>query len=259
MIIVLDADMVLYDAVFMNERAFPLDHNEIALFNNTQDCFEEYRNQCNKIAERYESEFSDIIHCFTGTSKFRKDLYPEYKANRRDKRKPFGYNIVKKDIQSSIPNVHLHDEIEADDLVSIFSSMLTREQFGHVIFSGDKDLDQIPGLHGWFNKEDYRITPEEGRHLLWLQTITGDATDNIPGCPGIGKTRAPAYFNFKEADMADDMAYWAQTVYCYWKAKVQLPEEAALLNHRLVRLLTEGDYDFNTHQVKLWTPPISIA
>lgn len=60
-----------------------------------------------------------------------------------------------------------------------------------VIGSIDKDLDQITGNHFNFVKgTSYTISPEEGRKKLYLQLLTGDSTDNIPGIPKIGPKKA---------------------------------------------------------------------
>jgi DNA polymerase-1 len=256
MIILLDSDMVLFNSVIKYERALDVGNNELALFTNTQHCYQEYIETCNEIADRFMSSFDEILHCFTDQSKFRRDIFPAYKASRAETRKPFGYTIVKHDLHASLPNTYLHNLIEADDLISIFSDLLTAKHTPHIIFSGDKDLDQIPGVHAWLNKETYEITAAEGKRKLWLQTLTGDQSDSIPGCPGIGKVGAEkAYGHIPEGEL-EDMVYWEAAVQCYAKAKVELPEEAAILNHRLVRLLRHDEYDFPNARVNLWTPAI---
>jgi 5'-3' exonuclease len=49
----------------------------------------------------------------------------------------------------------------------------------------------IPGWHfNWNNMTMYQTTPEQGLFNFWCQTLAGDATDNIPGLPRVGKKTA---------------------------------------------------------------------
>lgn len=58
----------------------------------------------------------------------------------------------------------------------------------------DKDMDQIPGLHyHWVKDEEYVMTPPEAAKCLARQCITGDMTDNIRGIQGIGPQKAEDY------------------------------------------------------------------
>ena len=73
--------------------------------------------------------------------------------------------------------------IEADDALAVAHTYFESLGIESVIVTEDKDLLQVPGLHYNINKnkEVFRITEELGFRNLWLQVITGDRTDNIPG------------------------------------------------------------------------------
>jgi DNA polymerase-1 len=80
---------------------------------------------------------------------------------------------------------------EADDALGIAQTQLGPLE--SVIITQDKDLDMIPGLkYNFVEDETYSVTPEQGHYNFCMQLLTGDATDNIPGLPRIGKAKAKA-------------------------------------------------------------------
>lgn len=90
---------------------------------------------------------------------------------------------------------------EADDDIGVQSGGDT------VVCSTDKDLDQIPGWHYNFTKDElYWITPEDAEAYFWEQVISGDQVDNIPGLPGWGPVKARKYMeDAKNWDISTDM------------------------------------------------------
>lgn len=79
---------------------------------------------------------------------------------------------------------------EADDDIGIASGS------GTIVVSTDKDLDQIPGWHyNWVKEEVYYVDSKDAEQFLWEQVISGDPTDNIPGLPGWGPVKAREYMD----------------------------------------------------------------
>jgi DNA polymerase-1 len=193
----------------------------------------------------------DAVHCFTSRSQFRRDLFPAYKASRKGE-KPWNYKALLQEILQGEQYAYQMDQIEADDLLGIFAGMFRDE--GYVIASGDKDLNQIPGHHVWLDKELTYIDDDAAQRFFYAQVLTGDSVDGIPGCPSVGeKTAEPI---IKDLNIDDPVECWETIVSVYAKkGKVDRPREHATTQARLVRILRAGDYDFSTHQVKLWTPP----
>ncbi len=133
---------------------------------------------------------------------FRHQIYPAYKANRPP---------MPEDLQPQIPYIWRivsaynilrleHDDQEADDLIASATRILTGQGCRVVVVSGDKDLLQLVSdrvlLWDPMNdrtldvaavQEKYGIAPD---HLLDYFALTGDASDNIPGVPGIGPKTA---------------------------------------------------------------------
>ena len=124
----------------------------------------------------------------TGPNNFRKQIYPEYKANRTQP-KPRHledlrvYSLDKLNAELAPAN------LEADDALAINQTEET------IICSLDKDLLQVPGKHfsweisgkGWNRPDTFTNQTElEGLRLFYKQCIKGDPSDNVKGIVGVG-------------------------------------------------------------------------
>lgn len=145
-----------------------------------------------KIANPFdEDEMVTTYYAVKGTGNFRKNLYDKYKANRptldqeiRDK-----LNFLHK--YSISKGARQADDMEADDLVSIWAHESRDHDEQYVICGIDKDLKQIPGNHYNYGKDTWDfIDDDTGHYNLMLQCLTGDNTDGIPGLKGIGPKKA---------------------------------------------------------------------
>ena len=221
----------------------------------------------------------DHLFFWTGPSAFRRRIFPDYKANRASSKKPVGWTRMKRELLEE-EHSYLHDEIEADDWLGIFSTALTNANEKHVIVSGDKDLDQIPGEHHWpwgVKKEErpgcvctsaiggstqaittWTTDDNYSTRKFYEQILEGDSTDNIAGCPGVGKVTAKRIVD--AFDISQPLECWEEIVQQYGKALAKKddfrsPAEVATLQARLVRILRQGEYDVTTRTVNLWIPP----
>lgn len=146
-------------------------------------------------------------------SSFRNDLYPAYKANRDPApaalKRQFGQCMA---LTRALGLVTLADpRYEADDLIGTSVHRLRAHGLRSIIISADKDLSQLLGTHDeqwdyarnqrWGHadvKERYGVHAHQMADFLGL---AGDATDNIPGVPGIGsKTAAALLAHFDTLD-----------------------------------------------------------
>lgn len=122
-----------------------------------------------------------------GENNFRKAIYPEYKANRKDTQKPPWLDACREQLvvewQASVVN-----GMETDDMLGILQTDDT------IIASIDKDLLMIPGKHYNFVKQEhYLVTPLDGIRHFWFQMIMGDRSDNIPGYDGTARQTTPKF------------------------------------------------------------------
>jgi DNA polymerase-1 len=210
-----------------------------------------YWDKCASLAEKVGMTVDDVWHCFTSKSMFRRRVSPDYKANRKKSAKPLGFKAMRAEIMDKATSF-MFDEIEADDTIGIFASMIEGEKV--VVASGDKDLNQIPGEHVWLDKEPWEQTPHDARRFLYQQIIQGDATDGIPGCKGIGEIKARKIID--KFDITKPVDCWQEIVRTYEaQGDLENPSDFAVQQTRLVKILRNNEYDFNTHTVSLWNPP----
>lgn len=157
-----------------------------------------------------------LLIAFDGDSIFRYELYPEYKANRKNKvetnKKKSNYGELKTSdevYQVSLPFLleKLNElgfpwvqnpEVEADDILC--STSKGKGQF--ILAAKDKDQYQSLSSHCKMYVSDADppkyITAEDVKVITGLppdkqvmyQMIMGDGIDNIIGIPGYGKKRA---------------------------------------------------------------------
>ena len=79
--------------------------------------------------------------------------------------------------------------------------------------------------------------------------MAGDAGDGIQGIKGMGMVTASKTL----ADTPDTKeALWSKVQETYTKKGYTIAD--AILNARLTRILREGDYNYQTGEVKLWNP-----
>lgn len=144
---------------------------------------------------------------------FRNDIYPAYKANRdpapESLKRQFAQCMA---FTRALGLTTLADpRYEADDLIGSSVHRLRENGLRSVIISADKDLSQLLGSadeqwdyarnqrwgHGDV-KQRYGVHPHQMADFLGL---AGDASDNIPGVPGIGsKTAAALLAHFDTLD-----------------------------------------------------------
>ncbi len=128
--------------------------------------------------------------------------FPEYKAHRPGMPEELVMQLPY--IQKIIDGFHLpslrREGFEADDLICTLVHRARAQGFQVEIISGDKDLLPLvqEGVDMWDPmkevrydpaaiREKYGLTPEE---LVEVRALAGDASDNIPGVPGIGEKTA---------------------------------------------------------------------
>ena len=126
----------------------------------------------------------DYVVYITGKGNYREDIFPEYKANRKDMEKPVHYEAARNYLIDRW-NAEVIDGMEADDALGL------AQQDNTIIASIDKDLDCVPGWHYNFVKDVlYEVETDDADYFFFRQLLTGDATDNIPGLPGVGNKTA---------------------------------------------------------------------
>lgn len=255
MILLLDADMLLFKAMASTEVEVELMPDVWTRHSELGYAREKYWEQITLWVDQCGASYDDVWHCFTDKSAFRRDLFPDYKHNRKGKAKPIAYANMRAEIMQE-DKAFMFEKVEADDLLGIFSTMDMGEET--IIVSGDKDLMQIPGKHLWIDGNIVEQSYEDAERFTYEQILCGDSTDGIQGCPTIGKVNAKRIVD--KLNISNPVDCW-ETIVRTYETKGQVPNASdfATLQARLVRILRAGEYNFYNHTVHLWTPPTLTA
>tara|TARA_R100001594_G_scaffold47767_3_gene80700 strand:- start:382 stop:1155 length:774 start_codon:yes stop_codon:yes gene_type:complete len=202
--------------------------------------------------KKTQAEADEVILCWTSIDNFRNKVDPSYKANRRatnHRLKPVGFKEARNRMENKY-NSECWYRLEADDVLGILQTRDCGKDT--VIWSGDKDLNQIPGLHLDNDGNVKTITEPEADVFFYRQVLIGDSVDGFGGCPSIGPKTAEKLIPLKEFTPA---SAWRTVVSTY--KKKDLSEQYALVQARLARILRSTEYSYN--DISLWTPPIPVT
>ena len=210
--------------------------------------------------------------CFSDAEKnFRKDVYPAYKSNRKDQRKPLILKALRDYCLLNMPTID-YPALEADDVMGILAT--SPDIMGEVIIvTIDKDLNQIPVTI--YNPDTQEFSKPEHRdcdRLVLEQTLTGDTVDGYPGCPGVGPVGAQEILDNPHTWVEYEHVFksgkrkglvetkWKQGEPCtQWEAivaayeKEGLTEADALVQARCAYILQATNYN-DDGEIKLWEP-----
>ncbi|WP_264329465.1 MULTISPECIES: DNA polymerase I [unclassified Wolbachia] len=138
-----------------------------------------------------------------GKKNFRHNLYPEYKANRVTPPEDLTpqFTILREAVEAFNLSYEEIEGYEADDIIATLAAKYANHQdFKVVVVSSDKDLFQLLNHNILIFDPIKNIYIDEkqviekfgvnSHKLLDLFSLTGDASDNIPGVPGIGPKTA---------------------------------------------------------------------
>ena len=204
---------------------------------------------------------------------FRNDIYPQYKAHRpeppEDLRPQFP--LIRDATRAfNLPCIEM-EGWEADDIIATYARLAAEAGADVSIVSSDKDLmqlltpvdtfwdfagnkklgyDDIPGAFGVF--------PEQIADLL---ALAGDAVDNIPGVPGVGRKTAAALLNhFGSLDVVyanlDQVAEVNVRGAAKLGEKLETHRDIAMISRELTRIPTDVPLDFDATDLHRRAPDL---
>ena len=146
---------------------------------------------------------TEVIVAVDGKNYWRKKIFADYKAHRKDKRdkdvfpweKYYEYmNEFTADIKKSFPfKIIRINWVEADDIIGVLSRMLPANG-SSVIVTSDKDYVQLlkhSGVSLYDPMKKEFVEEEDPQRQLDIKIMTGDKSDNIPNIkPLIGEKTA---------------------------------------------------------------------
>lgn len=129
-----------------------------------------------------------------------------YQGQRKQGRKPKNWEFLRHYLETYegpafTPKVWMTREAD-DGIAYVCDSVARHHKLLHVVHSADKDMRMFCGVHvSW---DDFYITEvpldsydvqgrdgkQYGHKWFWIQLLTGDSADHIPGLPGVGPATA---------------------------------------------------------------------
>lgn len=256
-----DADMLIYRMCSACQENSPFNPELVikACPIETWDVIQQRVKQCVDLVTAEFDTKVEVVMCLSPSGKtFRYDIFPDYKANRKDTVRPILLGAMNKKLKEEY-HVEEWANLEADDVLGILA-----DGENTIICSGDKDLRQISTYHLSLAHPEFVewVTPEEGYKFFLKQCIAGDSVDGYRGVGGIGIKKAEKILETEGYD-------WETVVHTYESAmtpktikgeKVEpvsqgLTEEDALMTARLAYILQkEEEYNEQEARVEYWNP-----
>ncbi len=196
---------------------------------------------------------------------FRHEISPEYKAHRPDPPDELipQFSLVRDATRAFQVACLEQPGFEADDLIATYARHARADGIAVTIVSSDKDMMQLVSEHvSMFDAvKNRKIGPAEVREkfgvgpekVVDVQALAGDATDNVPGIPGIGiKTAAHLIQEYGDLDVLLARASEIKQP----KRRQSLIDFAdqARLSRTLVRLRDDVPMDVTMDQLKRQNP-----
>lgn len=218
-----------------------------------------------------------VVFDGTGGSQRRRKLYPEYKANRKNKMKMNRYDEFADlvDEQKSMRDQFMRlleyfdvmpatvisiDNIEADDVIAYIAKQYYENHDNKItIVSTDRDFLQLVNtkIRVWSPTKKKLYTPEKiqeefgilPENYLLYRMMSGDASDNIPGISGVGlKTLISRFPNINEKEMDFDKIIEESQSNINSGSKIKIFNEIVTnreLLHRNYRLMQLSEVDIS--------------
>lgn len=195
--------------------------------------------------------------------------YQEYKAHRPP---------MPKDLVPQVPYIHklveafripvfIRDGQEADDVIATLVHQAKADGLDITIVSGDKDMLQLvgPGVTMYDTLKEKIYEPQDvierfgvpPDRVIEIMGLMGDASDNIPGVPGIGEKTAQALI--KQYGTIEELLSRAHEI-TKPKLRQTLLEsgDLARLSRELARLRTDVPLELNYEDLKLKQPDSAV-
>ncbi|HWR60147.1 MAG TPA: DNA polymerase I [Clostridia bacterium] len=225
-------------------------------------------NMINKLVEEYQPQYLGIAFDRKGPT-FRHLEYAEYKAGRLKMAEEMAEQIpVLKEVLSAMNIKQTEiDGFEADDIIGTVAAKCDEKDIPALIVTGDKDALQLisSNVHTLMTKkgiseieeydteklkETYGIEPPQ---IIDLKGLMGDASDNIPGVPGVGeKTALDLIRQFGTVENV--LKNVAEIKKNKIRENIENNVEQALLSKRLATIVRDVPMDFRLEDFLLKEP-----
>lgn len=238
------------------------------------DFLDEYVKTVDSLKQSFKME-KVIIARDMGSSSYRKNLYPEYKANRKEKQltqtveEKEKFEIFFKEMQriyefyeeeGNYPVIGFQG-VEADDIAAYITLKKKKYNIGKIkLISTDRDwcLLLAEGIErfSYVTKKEYSLDnwlehyDHSHEDYISIKCLMGDSGDNVPGIPGVGPKKAAALVQTYGSAYDVASAIPIATKYKYISNVNAFGAEAILLNYQLMDLVSYCEDAIGTENCK---------
>ena len=199
---------------------------------------------------------------------FRHEAYPPYKAQREETPEDIHRAVpVIKQLLDAMRIVRLECAgFEADDVIGTVAQQAEQQGFEVLMATPDKDYGQLvtdrvnmyrPRHTGGFEQmgpkevcEKYGLTNQ--RQVIDLLALMGDASDNVPGCKGVGEKTAVSLL--QQFGSIDNMLAHTDQIKGALRTKVETQREQIEFSRYLVTIRTDAPVTFNPAELIVRQP-----
>ncbi len=204
-----------------------------------------------------------------GGSSERVGMYEAYKANRDET--PEAIKIAVPHIKEILKAMHIpiieRQGVEADDLIGTLSKQAEKEDFKVFMVTPDKDYAQLVsenifmykparmgnGIEIWGIPEvQKRFEVERPEQVIDYLGMMGDASDNIPGLPGVGDKTAKKFI--AAYGSMEGLLENTHLLKGKMKEKVEANADLGLLSKKLATIMLDCDVQFDAKDYELSKP-----
>lgn len=208
-----------------------------------------------------------------GGGTFRNAQYPEYKATRKGAPEEFRPQLeLLRQVLTALNVAWLRiDNYEADDILGTLSRQASDAGVATLIVTGDRDALQLvdgnvttvltkKGISEVVRydpetlKAEYGLTPAQ---IIDLKGLMGDASDNIPGVPGVGEKTAQKLL--AEYGSVEGVYAHLGEIKGALKEKLAANAELAALSKQLATIVRDAPVNFTPDAMRLQEPNYAEA
>ena len=191
--------------------------------------------------------------------------YPEYKAQR---------DVMPDGIRDALPYIDklleafnipklYKDGFEADDVIGTLAKKAEKKGYKTYMMTSDKDFAQLVSENIFMYRPGNKWQPtavwgipevlekfdiSRVDQVIDFLAMMGDASDNIPGIPGVGKKTAQKFL--KQYDSLEGLFANSNQLKGKMKEKIQSSEKIGLLCKKLVTIITDVPIEFDEDNLR---------
>ncbi|MDO7137449.1 DNA polymerase I [Algibacter lectus] len=209
--------------------------------------------------------------CFDkGGSADRVEMFEAYKANRDET--PEAIKIAVPIIQEILKAMHIPIMVkagfEADDVIGTLAKQAEKEGYQTFMVTPDKDFAQLvsenifmyrPVFGGGYEtwgipevQKKFEVT--DPLQVIDFLGMMGDASDNIPGLPGVGEKTAKKFL--AAYGSMENLFEHTHELKGKMKEKIEANKELGLLSKKLATIMLDVPVEFNAKDFELDQPDI---